>query len=228
MMTEPGTLAQPPRPAPAKSGWLNLLVDYGPIAVFFLVYRHFAPADHNASVQEVGAVVYGTLAFMAAAVVALAVSLLKFKRVSPMLALSTALIMFFGGLTVLLRDPFYIQIKPTAIYLMFAAALLIGWLRGQALLKVLLEAAFEGLDDAGWMLLSRNWGWFFLFLALLNEVLRYVYNTANHNFGTWIALKLWLFMPLSFLFTFVHLPMLMRHGLGAAEADQLPGAVPPE
>lgn len=218
--------AHPATAAPAKSGWLNLVVDYGPIAVFFVVYRHFAPADHSASVQEVGAVVYGTLAFMAAAMVALTISLLKFRRVSPMLALSTALIVFFGGLTVLLRDPFYIQIKPTAIYLMFATALLIGWLRGRALLKVLLEAAFEGLDDAGWMLLSRNWGWFFLFLALLNEGLRYFYNTANHNFGTWIALKLWLFMPLSFLFTFIHLPMLMRHGLGMSAADHGSSEIP--
>lgn len=227
-MTDQASSPGPKSAAPAKSGWLNLLVDYGPIAVFFLVYRHYAPADHSASVQEVGAVIYGTVAFMAAAVVALAVSLLKLRKVSPMLALSTALIVFFGGLTVLLRDAFYIQIKPTAIYLMFSAALLTGWWRGKALLKVLLEAAFEGLDDAGWMLLSRNWGWFFLFLALLNEVLRYVYNMANHNFGTWIALKLWLFMPLSFLFTFIHLPMLMRHGLGASEVEPALSEAPHE
>lgn len=222
-MSEPAV--PPPSSPPAqtgKSGWLNLVVDYGPIAAFFLVYRHFAPSDHNASLQEVGAVIYGTVAFMAAAVLALVVSLAKLRRISPMLGLSTALIVFFGGLTVLLHDPFYIQIKPTVIYLMFGCALLGGWWRGNALLKVLLSAAFEGLDDAGWMLLSRNWGWFFLFLAVLNEVLRYFFNTANHNFGTWIALKLWLFMPLSFLFTFIHLPMLMRHGLGReAEPDVL-------
>lgn len=221
-MNEPAAPQDAPARPASKTGWLNLLVDYGPIAVFFLVYRHYAPANHDAGLQEMGAVIYGTLAFMAAAVLALGVSLAKFRRISPMLGLSTALIVFFGGLTVLLRDPFYIQIKPTAIYLLFGLALLGGWWRGKALLKVLLEAAFEGLDDAGWMLLSRNWGWFFLFLAALNEGLRHVYNTANHNFGTWIALKLWLFMPLSFLFTFVHLPMLMRHGLGReAEPDVL-------
>ena len=204
-------------PAPKKSGWVNLVVDYGPLAAFFLVYRHFAPSDHQ-SLQEVAAVIYGTGAFMVASVVAFAVSLAKFRRVSPMLWLSTMLIVVFGGLTMLLRDPFYIQVKPTAIYLLFGVALIGGWLKGRALLKILLEAAFEGLDDAGWMILSRNWGFFFLALAALNEVLRYFFNTANHNFGTWIALKLWLFLPLSFLFTFVHMPMLLRHGL-AAEAE---------
>lgn len=197
-----------------KSGWLNLLVDYGPVLVFFLVYRQYSPAtgEHDA-VGEVLAVVKGTGAFMVAAVVALLVSWWKLGRISPMLWLSTLLIVGFGGLTILLRDPFYIQIKPTAIYLMFGGILLYGVARGKAYLKYLLEAAFEGLSDYGWRMLSRNWGIFFLVLAILNEVLRQFFNVANGNFGTWISLKLWLFMPLSFLFTFAQLPMLLRHGL---------------
>jgi len=197
-----------------KSGWVNIAVDYGPILLFFLVYRHFAPDNKSASLQEVSAVIYGTLAFMAGAVVALGVSLVKFRRVSPMLWLSTALIVFFGGLTVLLHDQFYIQIKPTAIYLIFGLALLAGWLKGRALLKVLLEAAFEGLDDAGWMLLSRNWGWFFLLLAAMNEAFRHFL-----TFSGWLEAKLYVFLPASFLFTLAHMPMLLRHGL-AAEARE--------
>ena len=50
--------------------------------------------------------------------------------------------------------------------------------------------------------------------AAMNEVLRHIYNQANGKLDTWIALKLWLFMPLSFLFTFTQMPMLLRHGLG--------------
>ena len=200
---------------PKKSGWVNLLVDYGPILLFFVVYRHFSPKDH-ASLAEVAAVIYGTGAFMAGAVVALAFSIVKFRRVSPMLWLSTALIVVFGGLTMLLRDQFYIQIKPTAIYLLFGAALIGGWLKGRALLKILLEAAFEGLDDAGWMILSRNWGFFFLVLAALNEGLRHYL-----SFSGWLQAKLWLFLPLSFLFTFVHMPMLLRHGLASGSEEEV-------
>jgi len=203
-------------PAKKKSGWLNLAVDYGPVLVFFLVYRHYRPDGGNASLQEVAAVIYGTVGFMVAAVIALIVSIVKLKRVSPMLWLSTALIMFFGGLTVLLRDQFYIQIKPTAIYLMFGVVLLAGWLKGKALLKILLEAAFEGLDDAGWMILSRNWGWFFLFLAALNEGFRHFL-----SFDGWLQAKLWVFLPATFLFTFAHMPMLLRHGLAAEAKDEV-------
>ena len=196
-----------------KSGWLNVVVDYGPVLVFFLTYRHFSPKDHNDPIGEMLAVVKSTAAFMIAAVTALIVSRWRLGRISPMLWLSTALIVGFGGLTVLLRDPVWIQIKPTAIYLLFGVTLIAGAARGRPFLKYLLEAAFEGLSDIGWLKLSRNWGVYFLLLAALNEVLRQFYNVANGNFGTWIALKLWLFMPLSFLFTFTQLPMLLRHGL---------------
>ncbi len=196
-----------------KSGLVNLVVDYGPLLIFFLVYRHYSPSDKEDSVGEIFALVRGTLAFMVAAVGALVLSKWRLGKVSPMLGLSTLLIVGFGGLTILLRDPFYIQIKPTAIYLLFGVILLVGVWRGKALLKYLLEAAFEGLSEAGWLKLSRNWGLFFFFLAALNEVLRHFYNAGNGGFGTWIALKLWVFMPLSFLFTFTQLPMLLRHGL---------------
>ena len=199
--------------AKTKSGWLNIAVDYGPVVVFFLSYRHFSPSDHNNPIGEMLAVVKSTGAFMVAAVTALAVSRWRLGRISPMLWLSTLLIVGFGGLTILLRDPIWIQIKPTAIYLLFGITLLVGVARGRPFLKYLLEAAFEGLDDAGWLKLSRNWGLFFLLLAALNEVLRRLYNVELGNFGTWISLKLWLFMPLSFLFTFTQLPMLLRHGL---------------
>ncbi|MDT9012274.1 inner membrane-spanning protein YciB [Novosphingobium sp. APW14] len=191
-----------------KSGWLNLVVDYGPVIVFFAVYKYFSPADRGNSVAEVLAVIQGTVSFMVAAVIALLVSKWKLGKVSPMLWLSTLLIVGFGGLTVLLHDPIWIQVKPTAIYLLFGVTLLIGVWRGKALLKLLLEAAFEGLSDEGWMKLSRNWGLFFLALAALNEGLRHWL-----SFGDWIAAKLWIFLPATFLFTFAQIPMLLRHGL---------------
>ena len=215
-MTPPDSTKSAAKPNQAH-GLLGLAIDYGPVLVFFLTYRHYAPADHNQAVGEAMAVIRGTGAFMVAAVVALVVSRLRLGRISPMLWLSTALIVGFGGLTLLLHDAFYIQIKPTVIYLLFAAALLGGWRTGRPLLKYLLESAFEGLDDAGWMILSRNWGWCFLAFAAVNEALRARYNMANGQFGTWIALKLWLFMPASLLFTFAHMPMLLRHGLGAED-----------
>jgi intracellular septation protein len=206
----------------AKSGWLNLLVDYGPLLVFFLTYKYFSPEGDGDAVGEVFAVVRGTIAFMIAAVIALAVSKWRLGKISPMLWLSTALIVGFGSLTVLTGDEWWIERKPTVVYLFFGIALLVGYWRGKALLKILLEAAFEGLNDAGWMKLSRNWGFFFLFLAVLNETL-----ARSLSFDAWLAAKLWVFMPLSFIFTFTQIPMLLRHGLGDQGEEEAEHRIPP-
>lgn len=189
------------------SGWLNVAVDYGPLVVFLAAYKYFSPEETDA-IAEVAAVIKGTLAFMVAAVIALAVSKWRLGKVSPMLWFSTALIVGFGALTIFFGDPVFVQLKPTIIYSVFGVALLVGFWRGKALLKILLEAAFEGLSDEGWLKLSRNWGVFFLALAALNEGLR-----AYLDFEGWLWAKFWVFMPLSFLFTFTQIPMLMKHGL---------------
>ncbi|AXK42259.1 septation protein A [Erythrobacter aureus] len=214
-MTEAETNPKP------KSGWLNILVDYGPLLVFLGVYKFYQPPE-TSTFGEIAAVIYGTIAFMIAAVAALVFSKFKFGHVSPMLILSTALIVGFGGLTIWLQDEKFIQIKPTAIYLLFGVLLIGGWLRGKALLQILLEAAFEGLNREGWLKLSRNWGLFFLFMAGLNEVLR-----MQLSFESWLWAKLWVFMPLSFLFTFTQIPMLLKHGLALAEKDEVIKDEPP-
>ena len=90
------------KPKP-KTGWLNILVDYGPLLVFLGVYKFYQPPE-TSTFGEIAAVIYGTIAFMIAAVAALVFSKFKFGHVSPMLILSTALIVGFGGLTIWLRQ----------------------------------------------------------------------------------------------------------------------------
>jgi intracellular septation protein len=219
--------AAPPAPAPKKpkSGWVSVLIDWGPVLIFFGTYRYLAPSDSNDAFAVVGAAIGATGIFIVAAIVALLLSKFVLGGISRMLGLSTLLIVGFGALTILLANPFWIQLKPTAFYVFFGAVLLGGWMRGKALLQWALEAAFEGLSDEGWLKLSRNWGLFFFVLAALNEVLRQIFNVENGNFGTWVDLKLWLFVPLTFLFTFTQLPMLLRHGLtleGVKEEETTP------
>ena len=209
------------RPKKTKSGWLNVAIDYGPLIVFLLSYYLFQPDGEN-SVGTLLAIIKATGAFIVAAIAALITSKLVLGHVSKMLMLSTVLIVGFGGMTILLRDPFYVQVKPTVLYAFFGVVLLIGWLKGKAFLQWLLEAAFEGLSQEGWLKLSRNWGFFFLFLAVLNEALR-----MSVSFETWLWAKLWVFMGLSLAFTFTQIPMLLRHGLDPERNEGLPDEEPP-
>jgi len=207
-----------------KSSWVNLAIDYGPVLVFFIAYRLARP-DGNAALAEVVAVTKGTIAFMIATVAALAVSKWRLGKVSPMLWVTTVLVIGFGALTVWSQNPVWIRHKPTAVYILFGVVLLFGWMRSKPTLKILLESAFEGLSDEGWMKLTRNWGLFFLFLAGLNEVFA---NDAWFSFEAWLKAKLVVFLPLSFLFTFAHLPMLIRHGLAAEAKDEAATDLPHE
>lgn len=203
-------------PAKPKSSMLNLVVDFGPLLVFFLAYRHFAPAESGDTVATVAAVIKGTLAFMVATVAALIVSKWHLGKISPMLWLTTALIIGFGALTVIFRQAIWIQMKPTAVYLMFSVVLFVGLMKGKPMLKYLLQSAFEGLDEEGWMKLSRNWAWFFLVLAVINTALVFTV-----SFDTWLQAKLWGFTVLSLAFTFSQLPMVMRHGMGEEATEEL-------
>ena len=198
--------------APKHPAWLPFLIDFGPLLAFFLTYKFSGDGGQFAATS--GAI-KGTAVFMVAIVLALIVSQWKLKKISPMLWLSAILVIGFGGLTLYFHDEKFIQIKPTIIYAGFALLLLGGWMRGKALLKVMLQAAYDGMSDSGWMLLSRNWGFFFAAMALINEALR-----AALPFGSWLTVKVWGGTILTFLFMMSQMPLMLRHGLA------IPGAEP--
>lgn len=193
--------ASPTQSAPAKSahGNISLALDFGPLLVFFLAFKFW------------GAII-GTGVFMAAITAAVIISKIKLGKVSPMLWLSAVLVLFFGSLTIYFHDQRFIQTKPTIIYSFFALMLFAGLARGKPLLKYLLQAAYDGLSEEGWRKLSRNWAFFFVAMALVNEGLR-----AALSFDAWLTVKVWGVSIISFLFAAANIPMLMRHGLNIGE-----------
>jgi intracellular septation protein len=189
--------------AETNPGGLGMALDFAPLLIFFLVYKFSNPGG-----SPLTAILAGTVAFMIAIAIAMLIARIKLGKVSPMMWLSTALVLGFGGLTLYFRDPRFIQIKPTIIYTLFAVALFGGLLTGKPLLKFLLQSAYDGLDEEGWMKLTRNWAVFFAGMAVLNEVMR-----AALDFDLWLTLKVWGVTVLSMIFAFANIPMMMRHGL---------------
>jgi intracellular septation protein len=140
-------------------------------------------------------------------------------RISPMLWFSGVMVLGFGGLTIWLHDDTFIKIKPTIYYAMVAAILLFGLVTKRPTLKLVLGAAYPGLSERGWALLSRNWALFFVVMAAANEA---VWRSTSTDF--WLGYKLWGALPATLLFAAANIPMLMKHGLGK-EAETPP--VPP-
>ena len=192
----------------------KLAIDLGPLLVFFLV-NGFAP------VPGMLKIFYATGAFMAAMLVAMLLSQLRYKHISPMLWFSGGAVIILGGITLWLHDETFIKIKPTLYYTVIAALLLFGLWTRRNLLEMVLGSAYPGLSDEGWRILTRNWAIFFIVMAVLNEI---VWRNSSTDF--WVGFKLWGFLPATFLFAIANVPMLMRHGMKLEEGKEEP-PIPP-
>jgi len=200
---------------PASTPGLRMLIDFGPLAVFFLA-NFFGPEP------KLLRMLVATAAFMVAIFIAMGLSLWKTKHISPMLWISGALVLVFGGLTLFFRDETFIKVKPTIVYAMFAAVLAYGLIARKPLLQMLLESAYPGLTAKGWRLLTINWTVFFVAMAVLNEA---VWRTQSWDF--WVGFKLWGVVPLTLIFAMGNIPMLLRHGL-TTDREIVDKALPPE
>lgn len=187
-------------------GGAKLLIDLGPLLVFFLV-------NFLAPVPAFMKIFVATGAFMVAMVAAMLFSAIRYHRISPLLWFSGVMVVALGGLTIWLHDRTFIQIKPTIYYALVAGLLGFGLATGRPLLQQVLGSTYPGLDLDGWRKLTRNWAIFFVFMAGLNEA---VWRSTSWDF--WIGFKLWGALPLTFLFAAANIPMLLRHGLMKEDA----------
>jgi intracellular septation protein len=187
-------------------GGAKLLIDLGPLLVFFLV-------NFLAPVPQALKIFVATGAFMVAMVVAMIFSALKYQRISPLLWFSGVAVLILGGLTIWLHKEWIIKMKPTLYYGVVSGLLAFGLWTDRPLLQRVLGSTYPGLDETGWRKLTRNWALFFAFMAVLNES---VWRNSSTNF--WIGFKLWGAIPLTFLFAAANIPMLLRHGLMKEDA----------
>lgn len=189
------------------SPMLKFALELGPLAVFFLANsRGDQLAEAFPALAAFGGPIFiATGLFMIATAISLTVSWVLTRHL-PMMPLISGIVVFvFGGLTLWLQDDLFIKLKPTIINTLFGGILLVGLLFGQSLLGYVFNSAFK-LDAEGWRKLTLRWGVFFLFLAVLNEVV-----WRNFSTDTWVAFKVWGTMPITILFTVSQMPLIMRH-----------------
>ncbi len=188
---------------------LKLALELGPLLVFF-----FANLRGEWLVQKFpalsglgGPLFVATALFMVATVTSLVVSRIVFKHLPVMPFVSGVVVLIFGSLSIWLQDETFIKMKPTIVNTLFGVVLLGGLVFGRSLLGYVFNAAFQ-LDDTGWRKLTLRWGVFFLFLAILNEVV-----WRNFSDAVWVNFKVWGTMPITILFTLAQMPLIMRHSV---------------
>lgn len=172
---------------------LKFWIDLAPLAAFFIGYRF-------------GDLMLATALIIATTLACLTISYIIERKIALSPLISGILVAVFGGLTLALNDEYFIKIKPTIINLLFAVVLIGGvviFKRG--LLKFLLEAAFS-LTDEGWRVLSLRWGMFFVFLAILNEII-----WRNFSTDFWVSFKVFGMLTCTIAFTLSQIPLMKRY-----------------
>ena len=170
----------------------KLLIDIGPLAVFFIFYT-------RSGLQE------AILPLMIATGIAVLVSYVLEKKIPIMPTLGAGIVLIFGGLTIYFNDETFIKMKPTIINAVFAIILYGGIIFKKPLLKYLLGAALK-LEEEGWKILTQRWIAFFIALAVLNEV---VWRTQTTDL--WVNFKVFGILPITFIFTMSQFPLIKKY-----------------
>jgi intracellular septation protein len=151
---------------------MQLLFDFFPLLAFFAVY--WVSKD----------VYLATAVLMGAMVIVVAYQWLRHRKVSNILLASTALVLVFGGITLVLRNPVFIQWKVTIVNWAFAVAFLSSQIFGaKTLTERTMGHAIE-LASAQWRYLNASWVVTFAAIGAINLFIMYRY-----DLDTWAIFK---------------------------------------
>ena len=180
---------------------MQFLVDLLPVIAFFVAYK-------------VAGIYVATGVLIAGVLVQTAVSWLRHRKVSGMLLTSTALVLVFGGLTLLVHDATFIKWKPSIVNWLFAAAFFVSqYTAGPTIIQRMLGENVT-LDAASWRRLNLMWVAFFLFAGTLNILVAYRYDEA-----TWVNFKLFGLMGLTFAFALLQGVWISRKSVASGASE---------
>ena len=178
-----------------NKSFVKFLTDFGPLLIFFIVYYK----GGKNLVIAIPPLIVATL---------LAVLVVYFleKKIPYIPLVGAVLISVFGGLTIFFNNPIFIYLKPTVINVLFSIGLLVGKITfNKNFLKLFFKGSLK-LEDIGWDKLMYRWVFFFIFLAILNEI---IWRTQSEEI--WITFKVWGILPLTFIFTASQIPLIQKY-----------------
>jgi intracellular septation protein len=179
---------------PPLSPGKRLALDLGPLLLFFAAF-------------EMAGIYVATGVFMVAILIALGVGYWLERRLGVMPLFTAFLVLVFGGLTIYLKNDTFIKMKPTVLYALFGFTLIGGLKFNRLFIKYIFTQAFD-LTEEGWRKLTWRWGLFFLFLAVLNEIVWRSFTTE-----VWVNFKVWAVLPIFVVFALAQTPLVQKYEL---------------
>jgi intracellular septation protein len=178
---------------------MKLLFDILPILLFFITYKLYD-------------IYVATAAAIAAAILGVALTLLRGKKPDTTQLITLLMISILGGATLLFKNEMFIKWKPTVVYWVLAAIFAFTQFRPKTLVQKMLEKSLT-LSNRAWQILNMAWFVFFLSMGLINLVVLYSFDT-----DTWVHFKL--FGTLGLTLAFVLVQGIMIHKLSKNHEPQ--------
>jgi intracellular septation protein len=171
---------------------MKFLFDLFPVILFFAAFQVW---DIYVATGVAIAATFAQIGWLA----------LRRKKIDPMLWASLAIIVVFGGLTLMLRDKTFIQWKPTVLYWLFAAVLAGAALTGRNLIKAMMSKQIA-LPEPVWAKLNWSWVGFFAFMGAANLFVAYSFSES-----AWVNFKLFGGLGLMLVFVLAQGVVLSRY-----------------
>lgn len=172
---------------------MKLLFDTFPVILFFIAFKLYGIFVATAVAMGTSFLQIGYLWY-------------RGRKIDTMLWVSLAVIMIAGGATLLFANETFIKWKPTILYWLFAAALIVSTLFFRKnLVRSMMEHQVT-LPDEVWTRLLASWVIFFAVMGILN-----LYVAYNFSTDAWVNFKLFGGIGLMLVFVLLQALMLARY-----------------
>jgi intracellular septation protein len=172
---------------------MKFLFDLFPVLLFFGAYK-------------LSGIYAATAVLIVASLAQVCITRLRHGRCETSHLVTLALVVVFGGATLLLQDEMFIKWKPTVINWLFAAAFLGSRFFGEKSLIERMMGSKLTLPAAVWGRLNAAWTFFFIAMGTANLFVIYSFDTA-----TWVDFKLFGMMGMTFAFVILQSIYLARY-----------------
>lgn len=185
----------------------QLATEIAPLLLFFLVFMW---KD----------LLWATGAYAVATAIAFTAAWYLHRRIPILPTISTALVLIFAGLTLVLDNALFIKIKPTVVNGFYGIVLGGGWLFGYRLVEKVLGPDLK-LDETGLRRLTVTTSLYLIGLACLNEVVWRSVPTES-----WVVFKVFVMVAFNLLFAWSQVPVIKRHAsfVGGGPASREPAS----
>ena len=193
---------------------IKTVLEFGPILAFFVAYLWLKDDIFTIGGRDYDGFIVVTAGFIPVFLLAMGALWALTGHLSKMQVVTAVLIVVFGGMSVWFNDPRFFKMKPTIIYLLFGGVLAFGVMRGQSYMQSLMDGVMP-LNDEGWMILTKRICYFFLGLALLNEL---VWRTMSEEI--WVYFKTFGLTAAIFVFFMTQGALFRDYGTDQGESEE--------